>query len=77
MYDEENNFTSALLDHFEKLQEMKAKNKKAPPGPALQNKIRNIYNLTNSQKEKMRREGMFKQLSIPFPENYRDKKSQV
>jgi hypothetical protein len=53
---------------------MKAKIKKVA---TLQNKIRNIYNLTKEQKERMRKEGMFKQLSLPFPETYRNKKSNV
>jgi hypothetical protein len=41
----------------------------------LNSKIRNIYNISEKQKAHFRKHGMFKQLSIPFKDDYRDKKS--
>ena len=36
---------------------------------------RNIYNLTEKQKLKAGKEGLFKQMVLPFPEDYRKRKN--
>jgi len=40
----------------------------------LESKVRNIFNISEKQKRFYKKYGMYKQLSIPFPENYRHKK---